>query len=401
MDINSIRNDFPILQRKIRGKQLNYLDNAATSQKPLQVIEAMSDFLKNHNSNIHRANHTLSNEATEIYEEVRDKIRRFVNAPDSYDIIFTKNGTEAINLVAQGIMSIQDSERNDYVTTIIEHHANFVPWQQYALRNHKSFNVIPTDYSDLSSINENTAIVASTMASNITGEVLDYHSIIRQAKSKGAITLLDAAQSTPHMLLDINDTNADFYAFSAHKMLGPTGLGVLVGKKELLDRMRPFIYGGEMISEVEIDNTNFQKSPHRFEAGTMPLMEVAGLREGIDYLNDLGKSKIRMHSQKLSSTIKDHMAEVEKMGVRRILSGNYTDLLPIVSLYHPTVHHNDIGLMLDSDGIAVRTGHHCAMPFIANKKIEGTLRASAYIYNTEDEINNFFSAYKNSINKLK
>jgi cysteine desulfurase / selenocysteine lyase len=397
MDVNEVRKDFTILQRKIRGKNLVYLDSAATSHKPVHVMNAMSQFANIHNSNIHRANHTIAGEATDIYEGAREEVRRFINAPRSYDIVFTKNCTEAINIVANGIESHEG--KDEYASTIVEHHANFVPWQQNAILNNKKFIVI-SDYSDPVEITNRTAIVASSMASNVTGEMLDYHSIIRKARSSGAITLIDAAQAAPHMMLDVNDSNADFYAFSAHKMLGPTGLGILVGKKKLLDTIKPLMYGGDMVREVYPDRTVFQQSPHRLEAGTMPLMEVAGLREAISYLNGIGKAKVRGHSEKLSKLISDYTAESERKGATRITYAKNGMGLPIVSLHHPNVHHNDIGLMLDSEGIAVRTGHHCAMPFMASKKIEGTLRASAYIYTTEEEIGVFFDSYNNAISKM-
>ncbi|MFT4309062.1 MAG: aminotransferase class V-fold PLP-dependent enzyme [Candidatus Woesearchaeota archaeon] len=400
MNTNSIIDDFPILKRTVKNNKIVYLDNAATTHKPISVIEAVSSYYNNNNSNIHRGNHTLANESTEIYENARINVKRFINAPNNYDIVFVKNATEAINIVANGISPLLDNNKKEYTTTIIEHHANFVPWQQHAIRNNMKFNVMGNDYNDLSMINDNTAIIASTMASNVTGEILDYHSIVRKANEVGAYTLLDAAQSAPHMMLDIEDSKADFYAFSAHKMLGPTGIGVLVGRKDLLDNLMPYSYGGEMISKVTIDNTQFQKSPYRFEAGTMPLAQSAGFNEALSYLNRIGRAKIKAHANMINKTIKDCMEDSLPKDTTRILSGHNTGLLPIISLYHPKVHHNDIGLMLDSMGIAVRTGHHCAMPFMNHKKISGTLRASAYIYNNEDDITSFFSAYKNAVNKI-
>lgn len=402
MDVQSLREDFPILKKNINGRRLVYLDNAATTQKPTQVISAISDYYKNTNANIHRGIHSLAEEATQKYEAAREKIRRFANAGKDYDVIFTKNTTEALNIIAYGYDTIEKSHgRSEVISSAIEHHANFVPWQQRAKINGHDFKIISVEnngYEDYEKIiSNNSAVVSVSALSNVTGEKMNYEPVIAEAKKVGAITVIDAAQLAPHMLLDVEETGADFYAFSAHKMLGPTGLGVLIGKKKLLDEMRPLLYGGEMISEVYNDRTKFKKSPLRFEAGTMPIGQAISLFSAIEYINNIGKAAIKSHSQKLTRTFYDLVSDDKGTRVLSAFANSQKDKLPIFSLHDEKAHSHDISSILDSKGIAIRAGHHCAMPYMLQNKITGTSRASAYIYNTEEEIKKFFDEYKSAV----
>ncbi len=394
MDLEALRDDFPILSSKVRGRPLVYLDSAATSHKPRQVIDAMAGFYEKGNANIHRGMHALAEEATERYEAVRRKVLAFCNAGSSYEVVFTKNATEAINLVASSLDSVR---KGDVVSTMIEHHANFVPWQQHAERNGAAFRILPLGPSGFERhdemITDATALAAATMASNVTGETPNYRDVLRAAKRHGALTLLDAAQAAPHMLVDLEEDRPDFVAFSAHKMLGPTGLGVLIAKKRLLEGMRPFLYGGEMISTVAVEGTTFAPPPQRFEAGTMPIAQVIGLDAALGYLKAIGRARLAAHEKDLGKTFRDTLPAEDVVELGKTSGPR----LPIFSLATPHAHPHDLATILDSKGIAVRAGHHCAMPFLTWKGIPGTTRASAYLYNTEEEIKTFAGAYRKAV----
>jgi cysteine desulfurase/selenocysteine lyase len=391
IDAKKLRQDFPILKRKIRGKDLVYLDNAATTQKPRQVIDALTDFYSNHNANIHRGVHTLSDEATQLVEDARKKTAAFIGAPKPETVIFTRNATEAINLVAHAWGRKFLKTGDEVLLTEMEHHSNLVPWQMLAVERGIVLKHIPvaTDGTlDLAAgealISKNTKLVSFTAASNALGTLNPVEKILALAKKAGAKTLIDASQWAPHLPLDVSKWGCDFLAFSAHKMLGPTGVGVLFGKEELLDAMDPFLGGGDMISRVQLDRFTPNVLPHKFEAGTPNIADTAAFSAALDYLSKVGLAAIREHELALT---KRALEVIEALGGVTIYGPK--DLKQrggVVSFNVDGLHAHDVGTALDLEGIAVRAGHHCCQPLMTKLKVPGTARASFYLYNTVEEV---------------
>jgi cysteine desulfurase/selenocysteine lyase len=397
-----IRKDFPILDRQVRGGQpLIYLDSANTSQKPRQVIDAISAFYERHNANIHRANHELSEEATAAYEGARIKAAGFIGARDESEVVFTKNISEAINLVAYSLGNASAGapapERfrlgpgDEIVVTEMEHHSDLVPWQLLCQRTGATlrwFEVTPEGRLDLSAIdeliNERTKLVALVHQSNVLGTVNPVRQIAEAAHAVGALVLADAAQSVPHMPVSVQDLGADFVGFTGHKLCGPTGIGVLWGRRELLDEMPPFLGGGEMIETVWIDHATFAPPPHKFEAGTMPIAEAAGLSAAIDYLSEIGLDNVHAHEQSLLADALTQLRDID--GLRILGPDQPTDRGAAISFEVDGLHPHDISQVLDELGIAVRAGHHCAWPLHRKLGVQASTRASFYLYNTHEEV---------------
>jgi len=392
MDIETIRKDFPILQRKIHGKPLVYFDNAATSQKPRQVIDF---YYKNYNANIHRSIHQLGEEATAKFEEAHQKTADFINADSYQNIVFTKNTTESLNLVAYSLTAGLKKD-DEIVISQMEHHSNFVPWQQLAKQRGLKLKFIKINKNgelDNDSINQNitkkTRIVSLTHVSNVLGTINPIEKIINIAHENNALMVVDGAQAAPHMPVDVKKLDADFYAFSGHKMLGPTGIGVLYGKKELLEEMQPFLYGGEMIREVKFDDTKFNDLPWKFEAGTMNIAEGIGLGAAIDYLNKIGMDNVQKHDRELVGYA---MEKLNGIGGIKIYGPDERDA--VISFNVGNIHAHDVAQVLDSEGVAIRAGHHCCMPLMSVLGVPATARASFYLYNTEKEVDVFINAIK-------
>lgn len=388
LDVEKIRKDFPILNVKVHGKPLVYLDNAATTQKPRVVIDAVKDYYENYNANIHRSIHKLGEEATAAYEEAHSKVANFINA-EFEETVFTKSTTEGLNLLAYSLTN--DLKAGDeIVISQMEHHSNFVPWQQLALKKKLKLNFIEIDENGLlkeDSINENitdkTKIVSLTHVSNVLGTVNDVKEIGKIAHENDALFIVDAAQSVPHIPVDVKKIDCDFLAFSGHKMLGPTGIGGLYGKKELLQGMEPFLYGGEMIKEVTFEQTKFNDLPWKFEAGTMNIAQGIGLGAAIDYLNKIGMKNIENYENELVSYAMKRLSEIKEI---EIYGPDADKRSGLVAFNVKDVHAHDTATILDGDGIAVRAGHHCAMPLASVLGIAASARASFYLYNTKEEI---------------
>jgi cysteine desulfurase/selenocysteine lyase len=400
LDVARVRKDFPILERRVRGgKPLCYLDSANTSQKPRQVIDAMTDFYERHNANIHRATHELSEEATEAYEGARIKAAGFINAADETEVVFTKNISEAINLVAyaMGNASASGPERfrlgpgDQIVVTEMEHHSNLVPWQLLCQRTGAElrwFEVTPEGRLDLSRIgeliNERTKLVALAHQSNVLGTINPVREIADRAHAAGALVLVDAAQSVPHMPVDVQQLGADFLGFTAHKLCGPTGIGVLWGRRELLAEMPPFLGGGEMIESVWMDHSTFAPPPHKFEAGTMPIAQAVGLGAAIDYLTETGLPAVKEHEQALLGYALEQLQAID--GLHILGPAEPVDRGSAISFVFEGVHPHDISQVLDEHGVAVRAGHHCAWPLHRKLGVQASTRASLYLYNTRGEV---------------
>ncbi|HVM21643.1 MAG TPA: cysteine desulfurase [Egibacteraceae bacterium] len=392
-DVEAVRKDFPVLQRQVHGRPLVYLDSAATSQKPHAVIDAMSRFYEEHNSNVHRGVHALAEEATEAYEGARGKVARFVGA-DSRAVVFTKNATEAINLVAYSWARTRLGEGDIVLSTQMEHHANIVPWQLvqpeagFGLR---FVSVTPDGRVDMDEFDQIVAsgrvkVLAVTAMSNVLGTinpVAEMAGKVRAANSD-AVVVVDGAQSVPHMPTDLLALDADFLAFSGHKMLGPTGVGVLASKVELLEAMPPFLGGGEMISNVTLEGTTYNEVPYKFEAGTPAIAEVVGLGAAIDYLNALGMEEVRRHEMELLSTALPRLAAVDRVVVHGPTEPEARGAA--ISFAIEGLHPHDIGTIMDREGVAVRAGHHCAKPLVRSLGSAATTRASFYIYNNLEEL---------------
>jgi cysteine desulfurase/selenocysteine lyase len=402
--INSqdIAKDFPILQREINQNKLIYFDNAATTQKPSQVISTITDFYNNTNSNIHRGVHTLSMESTYLYDQSKDKVAEFINSPDSDSIIFTRGTTESINLVAETWGRSNLNESSELVITELEHHSNIVPWQELIKETKSKLKYIPINqdgtlnFEDLDQIiNSNTKLVSVTHVSNGIGTINDVKKIISRAKSVGAVTLIDAAQSAPHMPIDVQDLECDFLAFSGHKMLGPTGIGVLYGNKKLLEEMPAYQKGGDMILEVTYEESSWNEVPWKFEAGTPNIAGAVGLKSAIDYLQDISMEEIREHEKDITEYMYNEIRNIE--GIDILGPENIDERAGLISFNVPDVHPHDLGTFLDTKGIAIRTGHHCAMPLIKKLGSHSSARASFYIYNTKQEIDEFINQINNSI----
>ena len=388
-DINQIRNDFPILGREVYGRPLVYLDNAATTQKPRTVVEAITEEYYNVNANVHRGVHYLSQQATDLHEEAREKVRRFVNARSTSEIIFTRGTTESLNLVASSFCDEFMQEGDEVIVSVMEHHSNIVPWQLQAAKRGIAVRVIPmTDEGELRLdeyerlFNERTKIVSVAHVSNVLGTVNPVEEMIRIAHAHGVPVMVDGAQSAPHFAVDVQAMDCDFFAFSGHKMYGPTGIGVLYGKEDWLDRLPPYQGGGEMIESVSFEKTVFERLPFKFEAGTPDYVATHGLAKAIDYVTAIGMDDIQRHEQELTRYAMRRLSEIE--GLRVFGTSERKDA--VVSFLVGGIHHLDMGTLLDRLGIAVRTGHHCAQPLMLRLGIQGTVRASFALYNTKEEI---------------
>lgn len=388
----SIRNDFPILSRKIYDKYpLVYLDNAATTQKPRQVVEAMVEEYYNVNANVHRGVHFLSQQATDLHEGARETVRRFLNAHSTSEIVFTRGTTESINLVASCFGQAFMKEGDEVLITEMEHHSNIVSWQLLQQRQGIKIRVLPiTDEGTVcldsidSYFNERTKIVSITHVSNVLGTINPVKEIIRIAHSHGVPVLVDGAQSTPHFKVDVQDLDCDFFAFSGHKIYGPTGIGVLYGKEEWLDRIPPYMGGGEMIKTVSFEHTTFNQLPYKFEAGTPDYVASTGLARALDYVSSVGFEFIEAYEKDLTAYAMQRMMEIPGMKIYGPKDINQHDA--VISFQVGDIHHLDMGTLLDRLGIAVRTGHHCAEPLMHRLGIEGTCRASFALYNTREEV---------------
>ena len=396
LDIQSIRADFPILGRKVYGRPLIYLDNTATSQTPRAVVDSVTDMYYNHKANVHRGVHCLSQEATDAMEATRESVRRFINASSTEEIIFTRGTTEAINLAAASYGSLL-TEGDEIILTVMEHHSNIVPWQLLAGRKCLKIKVVPIDSTgrlDLdvyrSLFSDRTRVVAVTHISNVLGTVNPVAEIITEAHRHGAVVLIDGAQSVAHLRVDVQALDADFYAFSSHKMYGPTGIGVLYGKRELLEKMPPYQGGGEMIGHVSFSGTTWADLPFKFEAGTPDFVDAAAFRTAIDYLTSLDVEAVARHEDELLKYTTERMMEIPGMRIFGTAPGKCA----IISFLIGNAHHYDTGMLLDKLGIAVRTGHHCAQPLMEALGIEGTVRASFAVYNTFEEADAFIAALR-------
>ena len=388
-NINKVREDFPILGREVYGKPLVYLDNGATTQKPLCVLDAMRDEYINVNANVHRGVHYLSQQATDLHEAARETVRRFINAPKVEEIIFTRGTTESLNLVASSFADRFMAEGDEIIVSVMEHHSNIVPWQLQSARRGIALRVIPmTDDGDIMMeeyvklFNERTRIVSVMQVSNVLGTVNPVKEMIRIAHEHGVPVVVDGAQSTPHMKVDVEDMDCDFFAFSGHKVYGPTGVGVLYGKEKWLDMMPPYQGGGEMIESVSFEKTTFEKLPIKFEAGTPDYVATHGLAKALDYVTSLGMDNIQAHEQELTRYAMEQMRDIPGMRI----FGNSRHKDAVVSFLVGEIHHLDMGTLLDRLGIAVRTGHHCAQPLMQRLGIAGTVRASFALYNTKEEV---------------
>ncbi|MBQ9644895.1 MAG: cysteine desulfurase [Prevotella sp.] len=388
-DIHKIREDFPILQREVYGRPLVYLDNAATTQKPLQVLDAMRQEYLNVNANVHRGVHYLSQQATDLHEAARERVRRFINARSTSEVVFTRGTTEAINLVAQTFCESQMQEGDEVLVSGMEHHSNIVPWQLQARKRGIVVRHLPiTDRGELditsldAQLSPRTRLVSLCHVSNVLGTVNPVKQIVRQAHERGIPVLIDAAQSAPHMRLDVQDMDCDFLCFSGHKMYGPTGIGVLYGKEEWLDRLPPYQGGGEMIDQVSWERTTFERPPLKFEAGTPDYVATHGLATAIDYIEQIGLDAIAAHEQELTRYAMEQMRQIDGMRFYGEAEGKDA----VVSFLVGDIHHIDMGTLLDRLGIAVRTGHHCAHPLMTRMGITGTVRASFALYNTCEEV---------------
>jgi cysteine desulfurase/selenocysteine lyase len=406
-DIKKVRADFPILSREVYGKPLVYLDNAATTQKPLMVLDAMREEYLNVNANVHRGVHYLSQQATDLHEAAREKVRQFVNARKTEEIVFTRGTTEAINLVAQSFCESQMKAGDEVLVTEMEHHSNIVSWQLQAMKRGIVVKHLPiTDDGRLAGstgaegsaspagpvccdtiaayLTEKTKLLSIAHVSNVLGTVNPVRDIIRMVHEHGIPVLVDGAQSAPHFKVDVQDMDCDFFAFSGHKMYGPTGIGVLYGKEEWLDRLPPYQGGGEMIDKVTWEKTTFERLPFKFEAGTPDYVATHGLAKAIEYIEAIGFDAIEAHEQELTRYCMEQLQTIEGMTIYGPQQSSLKDA--VVSFNVGSIHHLDMGTLLDRLGIAVRTGHHCAQPLMDRLGISGTVRASFALYNTKEEI---------------
>ena len=384
-DIQKIREDFPILDREVYGKPLIYLDNGATTQKPRQVVEAITDEYYSVNANVHRGVHFLSQQATELHEASRETVRRFINARSSNEIVFTRGTTESINLLASSFADSQMKEGDEVIVSVMEHHSNIVPWQLQAARKGIVLKVIPMndrgellldEYEKLFS--ERTKLVSFAHVSNVLGTVNPAKEMIATAHAHGVPVLIDGAQSVPHMKVDVQDLDADFFAFSGHKIYGPTGVGVLYGKEEWLGKLPPYQGGGEMIQSVSFEKTTFNELPFKFEAGTPDYIGTTALAKALDYVSAIGMENIAAHEHELTLYAMQRLKEINGMRI----FGEAEHKSSVISFLVGNIHHLDMGTLLDRLGIAVRTGHHCAQPLLTYLQVPATVRASFYIYNT-------------------
>lgn len=404
MNVESIRQDFPILHQQINGKPLIYLDNAATAQKPQAVLDAISQYYQQDNANIHRGVHTLSMRATSAYEQTRVKVQKFINAQRPEEIVFVRGATEGINLIAQAYGRNVLSEGDEILISTMEHHSNIVPWQILCEQTGAKLRIIPINDKGEINVSEyentfgsRTQIVAITHVSNALGTINPLKEMIEIAHRYNALVLVDGAQAVPHMRVDVRDLNADFYVLSSHKMFGPTGVGVLYGRFELLDKIPPYQGGGEMIKSVTFDKTSYNDVPYKFEAGTPNIAGVIGLGAAIDYLTNIGMDKITAYEHELLTYATEKLSSLPE--IRMI--GTAKEKAAVLSFVVEGIHPHDVGTILDQQGIAVRTGHHCAQPVMERFDVVATVRASLAMYNTREEIDALIDGLKNAIEVFK
>jgi cysteine desulfurase/selenocysteine lyase len=403
VDLSKYKKDFPILARKVRGgNRLIYLDSGATSQKPESVISAESDFYRTINSAVHRGAHLLAEEASEAYEGARENLAKFLGAKTD-EVIFTKSATESLNMVAYSLGN-PDSKFNvksgdEIVVSQMEHHANLIPWQQLAKRTGAKlvwFSITDDGRLDLSNIdqiiNKRTKIVAITHQSNVFGTIIPLQEIVKAAHEVGAVVVLDACQSAPHFAIDVTELDVDFLAFSGHKTLGPTGVGILWGKSEILEKIEPALFGGSMVDSVTMESATWAKAPRKFEAGVPNMAQAVGLSAAVDYLNLIGMENVAKHEQELTKQLLDGISEIS--GVNVIGPKDMKDRGGVVSFTVDGVHPHDVGQVLDQYGIAVRTGHHCAWPLMKRLNLVGTTRASFHLYNDSEDVNDLLASIK-------
>lgn len=398
LNVEAIIKDFPILEQQVNGKRLAYLDSTATSQKPKQVIDALSDYYERYNSNVHRGVHTLGSLATDGYEGARETVRRFIHAKYFEEIIFTRGTTAAINMIAHSYGDANVSEGDEIVVTQMEHHANLVPWQQLAKRQGATLKFIPmaedgtiTLEAVRETVSERTKIVAIAHVSNVLGTINDIKAIAEIAHEHGAIISVDGAQSVPHMKVDVQDLNVDFYSFSGHKMLGPTGIGVLYGKREHLNQMEPTEFGGDMIDFVDLYDSTWTDLPTKFEAGTPLIAQAIGLQAAIEYIESIGFDAIHDHEHALTMYAYEQMSQIEGID---IYGPSKDKRAGIITFNLKDVHPHDVATALDTEGVAVRAGHHCAQPLMKWLNVSSTARASFYIYNTKEDIDQLVEGLK-------
>jgi len=407
LDIESIRKQFPVLHQHVNGKSLIYFDNAATTQKPLSVIQAINNFYEKDNSNIHRGIHTLAERATSAFEATRKTVQQFINSNESEEIIFAKGTTDGINLVAQTFGKANLNAGDEVIISTMEHHSNIVPWQMICQEKGAILKVIPINDAGELLIDEfekllslKTKIVSVVYVSNALGTINPINDIILKAHAVGAKVLIDAAQAVSHLDIDVQQLDCDFLVFSAHKLYGPTGVGILYGKRELLDAMPPYQGGGEMIKEVTFESTTYNDIPYKFEAGTPNIADVVAFKYAIDFVNEIGKTEIRHYENELLKYCVEGFNSIDKSSNHQIIKlyGTAKEKVSVQSFTINGMHHFDAGMMLDAKGIAVRTGHHCTQPLMKYFGIEGTIRASFAVYNTKNEIDVFIEAIDKLVN---
>ncbi|MCM3455924.1 cysteine desulfurase [Heyndrickxia oleronia] len=396
MNAKEIRKLFPILDQEVNGHPLVYLDSAATSQKPYSVIEAINKYYQEDNSNVHRGVHTLGTRATDKYEGAREKVRRFINASSTSEVIFTRGTTTSINTIANSFGRDNVKEGDEIVISYMEHHSNLIPWQQLAKRNHATLKYVPMQEDGTitledvrNTVTSKTKIVAIMHVSNVLGTINPIKEITKIAHDNGAFMVVDGAQSTPHLKVDVQDLDCDFYAFSGHKMCGPTGIGVLYGKKQLLENMEPIEFGGEMIDFVDLYDSTWKELPWKFEGGTPIIAGAIGLGAAIDFLEEIGMENILNHEHHLGEYALNRLKEIDGLSVYGPL--NPMARAGVVTFNLDDVHPHDLATVLDAEGIAVRAGHHCAQPLMKWLKVSATARASFYLYNTEEDIDRFIA----------
>ena len=398
---NSIRNKFPILNKKINNNQLVYFDNAATTQKPIQVIESINKYYSEYNANIHRGIHTLAEKATQEYEKTRKTVSKFINSRSEKEVIFTRGTTEGINLIASSFVKNFIKKGDEIIISEMEHHSNIVPWQMICEENEiilKTINVFENGEIDLDNFKElisnKTKFLSIVHTSNTLGTVNPIKEMIEICKKNNIITMIDGAQASAHSKIDVQDLNCDFFVLSAHKMYGPTGVGIVYGKEEILEKMPPYMGGGEMIKDVNFKKTTYNELPYKFEAGTPNIGDVIGFNEALSFINNIGLDNISLYEKELKNYASNSFNEIEEINI----IGNSKNKIGIFSFTVDKIHYYDLGLLLDSKGIAIRTGHHCTQPLMDKFNLEGTARVSLAIYNTKNEIDYFVEKLKQLIN---
>ena len=403
MDIAKIREQFPILSRQVSGRPLIYFDNAATSQTPARVVDAIVDVYTSHKANVHRGVHTLSQEATDMQEHTRRRVAQYINARSHHEVIFTRGTTEGINLVASSFGSLLP-DSGDIILTVMEHHANIVPWQLLAEKKNMHLRVVDIDERGELKMDQyrglfgpNTAMVAFAHVSNVLGTVNPVKEMVAIAHSHGVPVLVDGAQASPHMRIDVQDIDADFYVFSSHKMYGPAGIGVLYGKEDLLEKMPPYQGGGEMIEHVSFEHTTYAELPFKFEAGTPDFVDIAALSQALDFIEETGIERIAEHEHELLHIATEKMLKIPELTIYG-MAGKQD---PVISFNVGNIHNYDVGMLLDKQGVAVRTGHHCAQPLMERLGVPGTVRASFAVYNTREEVETFIKALNRALDILR